>query len=250
MALFKSSNPSLKPDTFSNLVRTSDGNAMSIEGTINKIAFLGLIVFASALYTWNLFEATQEMSEIIPYVSGGFIGGFVLALLIIFNKPMAKYLAPIYALLEGLALGALSAIMEFQFPGVVLQALLLTFGILFSLLFIYRLKIIKVTENFKLIVASATMGIALVYLVSWIGSFFGFEIAMIHSSGTWGIVFSLVVIVIAAMNLIMDFDFIEQGAKSNAPKYMEWYAAFGLMVTLVWLYIEVLRLLAKLNSRD
>lgn len=250
MALFKSSNPSLKADTFKDLIRTNDGKSMTIEGTVNKIALLTLIVFASALYTWNIYQETLDVMATVPYTTTGFIGGFVLALIMIFKKTTAQFLSPFYALLEGLALGGLSAIAEMKFPGIVLQALLTTFSILFSLLAIYKLKIIKVTENFKLIVGAATMGVALLYLISWIGSFFSFEIPMIHSSGTMGIIFSLVVIVIAAMNLVMDFDFIEQGAKSNAPKYMEWYAAFGLMITLIWLYIEVLRLLMKLNSRD
>lgn len=251
MALFKSSNPSLKSDTFKKLIRTSqDTEVMTVEGTVNKVAFLGLIVFVAALYTWNTFMETRDITSIMPQMAIGGLGGFGVAFLLIFKKRLAKYLAPLYALLEGLFLGGLSAIMELKFPGIVLQALLLTFGILFSLLFLYRARIIRVTETFKKIVITATLGVGVVYLISFIGGFFGFEIPMIHSNGTWGIVFSLVVVAIASMNLVMDFDFIEEGARMHAPKYMEWYSAFGLMVTLIWLYIEILRLLAKLNSRD
>lgn len=223
---------------------------MTVEGTVNKVAFLGLIVFVAALYTWNTFMETRDITSIMPQMAIGGLGGFGVAFLLIFKKRLAKYLAPLYALLEGLFLGGLSAIMELKFPGIVLQALLLTFGILFSLLFLYRARIIRVTETFKKIVITATLGVGVVYLISFIGGFFGFEIPMIHSNGTWGIVFSLVVVAIASMNLVMDFDFIEEGARMHAPKYMEWYSAFGLMVTLIWLYIEILRLLAKLNSRD
>jgi uncharacterized YccA/Bax inhibitor family protein len=159
------------------------------------------------------------------------------------------FTAPIYALLEGLFLGGISAIFEAQYPGIVIQAVSLTFGTLFCLLLAYRSGIIKVTENFKLGVAAATGGIALIYLATLVLGLFGVRMPFIHESGLIGIGFSLFVVVIAALNLVLDFDFIESGAKSGAPKYMEWYAAFGLMVTLIWLYIEILRLLAKLRSR-
>ena len=157
--------------------------------------------------------------------------------------------APIYAALEGLALGGISAVFESRYPGIVSQAVFLTFGTLAALLIAYRSGWIKATENFKLGVVAATGGIFFVYLISFVLSFFGVSIPLIHGSGVFGILFSLFVVVIAALNLVLDFDFIEQGAEQGAPKYMEWFAAFGLMVTLIWLYLEVLRLLSKLQQR-
>ena len=250
MAFYKSKNPALGVDTFKKVPGLLDSSqGMTIQGTVNKTGLLGLIVLVASLFTWNLYQSSQDFAIIQPYVIGGSILGLIVALVIIFKKTLAPYLAPIYCGLEGLALGGLSAYMEGVFPGIVLQAVLLTFGILFGLLIIYRLKIIQATENFKLIVASATAGIAIVYLISFVGRFLGFEIPYIHDNSLGGIIFSLVVVVIAALNLVIDFDFIEQGAETNAPKYMEWYGAFGLMVTLIWLYLEILRLLAKLRSR-
>ena len=249
MAFYRSSNPALKTESFESDNSLIDhNNTMTIQGTVNKTALMGVLVFAAALYVWYQYINAETLFGIELFVGGGFIGGFVLALIIICRKKSAPYLAPVYAILEGLALGGLSVMMELRFPGIVLQAILLTMGILFGLLFIYRAGIIKVTENFKLMVASATMGIALVYLVSFIGSFFGFQIPMIHEGGTVGIIFSLVVVAIASLNLVMDFDFIEEAAEKRVPKYMEWYGAFGLMVTLIWLYIEILRLLSKLRD--
>ena len=166
-----------------------------------------------------------------------------------FKKHWSGITAPIYALLQGLAMGGISAIAEAQYPGIVIQAIGLTFGTLASLLFCYKTGIIKPTENFRLMVVSATMGIGVLYLVSFVMSFFGSGIGFIHSNGLFGIGFSLFVVAIAALNLVLDFDFIEQGAEYNAPKYMEWFGAFSLMVTLIWLYLEILRLLMKLRSR-
>jgi uncharacterized YccA/Bax inhibitor family protein len=250
MALFKSSNPALNSETFDKVEKATDADGtMTLQGTVNKTGLLGLIVFASALYTWNMYQRSLNFEQIQSYVLIGSVSAFVVALVLIFNKPWSPYLAPLYCLLEGLALGGLSAFMDERFPGIVLQAIMLTFGILFSLLFIYRLGLIRATENFKLIVASATAGIAIFYLISLIGSFFNFHVPLIHDNGIWGIVFSLFVVVIAALNLVVDFDFIEQGAASNAPKYMEWYSAFGLMVTIIWLYLEILRLLSKVRKK-
>jgi uncharacterized YccA/Bax inhibitor family protein len=182
-------------------------------------------------------------------VWGGFIGGFIVAMVTVFKHAWAPYTTPLYAAFEGAALGGISFIFEQQYPGIVSQAIFLTFGTLGALLVAYRSGIIKATENFKLGVAAATGGIFLVYLLSFIVGFFGVEVPLIHSSGTFGILFSLFVVVIAALNLVLDFDFIEEGAERGAPKYMEWYGAFGLLVTLIWLYLEILRLLAKLQSR-
>jgi uncharacterized YccA/Bax inhibitor family protein len=250
MALFRSGNPALKADTFVDATRSVEAeDAMTINGTVNKTAILGLLVVAGAMFTWSRFMTTLDLSAVLPFVYGGFIVGAIIGLIIAFKKTTAPTLAPVYAVAEGFGLGGLSAIMETIFPGIVFQAVVLTLGILFSLLLIYRMGWIKVTENFKLMVASATMGIALCYFISIIGRFAGFEIPFIHGGGAIGIGFSLFVVIIASMNLVMDFDFIEQGAEARAPKYMEWYGAFGLMVTLIWLYIEILRLLAKLRNR-
>ncbi|MFA0964392.1 Bax inhibitor-1/YccA family protein [Roseivirga sp. BDSF3-8] len=251
MSFFKSKNPALRSGTFTQAAvrNLSAEPSMTIEGTVNKIGFLTLLVFAGALFTWQMFHSATDPSVVQPYLIGGGITGLVLALIIIFKKTTAPYLAPLYCLAEGVALGGLSAFMNYIYPGIVLQAILLTMGILFSLLVVYRMGIIKVTERFKLIVVSATAGIALFYFISFIGGFFGFQIPLIHSSSTFGIIFSLVVVGIASLNLVLDFEFITEGAESNAPKYMEWYAAFGLMVTLIWLYIEILRLISKLRER-
>ena len=186
----------------------------------------------------------------MPYTIAGAIGGFIVALVTVFKKTWSPITAPIYAVLEGLMLGGLSAIFEMQFKGIVVQAVGLTFGTLFCMLMAYKSGLIQATENFKLGVAAATGAICLLYFITMILGFFGVHMPYIHESGIVGIGFSLFVVVIAALNLVLDFDFIESGAASGAPKYMEWYGAFGLLVTLVWLYIEILRLLSKLRSRN
>ncbi|MEJ6749163.1 MAG: Bax inhibitor-1/YccA family protein, partial [Flavobacteriales bacterium] len=206
---------------------------------------IGLILLmVAAYYTYS----SQNLSLIWP----GFIGGFILAIITIFKKEWSPITVPIYAVLEGLALGGISSIYAHEYTGIVQQAIFLTFGIFFTLLFAYKTKIIKATENFKLGVFAATGGIAIVYLASFVMSFFGSGMSIMDSSnGSWmSIGFSLFVVVIASLNLVMDFDFIEDAAEKGVPKYMEWYGAFGLLVTLVWLYLEILRLLSKLNSRN
>jgi len=245
----RTANPALNKKTFEALPRTND-EVMTINGTVNKTAISLVILLVGALYTWKIFTETMSVEAIYPWLIGGFIGGFIVALITIFKKTLAPITTPIYALLEGVALGGLSAWFESIYPGIVVQAVTLTFGVLFALLFAYRSGLIKVTKNFRLGVVAATGGIALVYLISWLMNMFtGAGIGMIHDSGIMGIGFSLFVVVIAALNLVLDFDFIETGAEQGAPKYMEWYGAFGLIVTLVWLYIEILRLLSKLRSR-
>jgi uncharacterized YccA/Bax inhibitor family protein len=186
----------------------------------------------------------------MPWMIGGAIGGFVVALATVFKQQWAPVTSPIYALLEGLFVGGMSALAESQYPGIVIQAVGLTFGTCLAVLMAYTSGLVKATENFKMGVVAATGGIALVYLASIILGLFGVRMPLIHDNGLFGIGFSLFVVVIAALNLVLDFDFIDNGARQGAPKYMEWYAAFGLMVTLIWLYIEVLRLLMKLRSRD
>ena len=250
MALFKSGNPALTKDTFKEIEKAAKGdNVMTLQGTVNKTAILLFAVIIPALYTWNLFTSTLDFATIMPYFWTGTIGGLVLSFVIVFNKDWSPFLAPIYSVLQGLCFGGLSAAINHKFPGIVMQALLLTFGICAILLIVYKLKIIKPTENFKLIVTSATGGLALYYLASFGLSFAGVELPFIHENNTGGIIFSLFAVVLASMNLVVDFDFIEQGAESNAPKYMEWYGAFGLMVTIIWLYVEILRLLAKSRKK-
>ena len=223
---------------------------MTLQGTVNKTGILLVLVVIGATYTWNLFFQDGNPAAVMPIAIGGAIGGLVFALITMFKKEWAGVTAPVYAVLEGLFLGGISAIFEAQFPGIVIQATGLTLGTLASLLLLYKLGIIKPTENFRLMIVSATMGIGILYLISFVMNMFGSGgIGFIHSNGLFGIGFSLFVVAIAALNLVLDFDFIEQGSEQGAPKYMEWFGAFALMVTLIWLYLEMLRLLSKLRSR-
>ncbi len=222
---------------------------MSFEGTINKTAFLLVLVAAGATWVWTRYFQSLDPAVIMPYMIGGLIGGLVAALVTIFLPRYASISAPIYAAAQGLALGGISAFYEAQLHGIVFQAIGLTFGVLAVMLLAYRSGLIKVTDKFRMIVVAATGAIALLYLVSIVMSFFGASIPFIHQGGTFGIVFSLVVVGIAAMNLALDFDFIQRGVEHGAPKPMEWYAAFGVMVTLIWLYLEILRLLSKVRRR-
>ncbi len=249
--MMRSGNPALSAATFTNLGPTSavHGETMTLQGTVNKTGILLLLCVVSASWTWNMYLTSSNPAVVMPFMFGGAIGGLVFGLITAFKKTWSPITAPIYALLEGLFLGALSSMMEQRFPGIVIQAVGLTFGTLFALLFAYKSGLIKATENFKLGVVAATGGIMLVYMATIVLGFFGVGVPYIHGSGTVGILFSLFVVVIAALNLVLDFDFIETGAEKGAPKYMEWYGAFGLVVTLIWLYLEMLRLLAKLNSR-
>jgi uncharacterized YccA/Bax inhibitor family protein len=244
----RTSNPSLNSKTFE---RAAPGaGVMTIGGTVNKVGILLVLMLIPAAYMWNKVLTAWEPSQAMGPAMLGALGAFVVALITIFKKTWAPVTAPIYAVLEGLFLGAISGVMNMAYPGIAMQAIALTMGTLFTLLLAYRSGLIRATENFKLGVVAATGGIAMLYLVNIVMGFFGARIPFIHESGTFGILFSLFVVVIAALNLVLDFDFIENGAEMGAPKYMEWYAAFGLMVTLVWLYLEILRLLAKLQSRD
>ena len=252
----RSGNPVLKDSTFLDIgtgsVVTRDGQTMTLNGTVNKTGFLLLLSVLTAAFAWS--KTFSDSGEMAPgamiYLIGGAIGGLVLALVTAFKKEWSPVTAPMYALVEGFFLGSISAIYNAQFQGIVLQAVMLTFGIMFALLFAYRTGLIKATENFKLGVAAATGGIMLIYLATLGLGLFGIQIPYIHESGLIGIGFSLFVVVIASLNLVLDFDFIETGVEAGAPKYMEWYGAFGLMVTLVWLYLELLRLLSKLQSRN
>ena len=247
--MMRTANPALNRKTFEGGIARQMDERMTINGTVHKTAFLLMLAIVPAMWVWAQFFATKNPAVIMPYMIGGLIGGLIFAMITIFKRTWAPVTAPMYAVLEGLFLGGISATFEAMYPGIVIQAVGLTFGTLFFLLFAYRSGMIKVTENFKLGVVAATGGIFFVYLISFVLGFFGINVGFIHESGLMGIGFSMFVVVIAALNLVLDFDFIEHGAESGAPKYMEWRAAFGLMVTLVWLYLEILRLLAKLNSR-
>ena len=238
----RSANPALSSKTFQNL-SASSGEAMTVNGTVNKIGISLAILLFFAYITF-----TREITGLI-FV--GLIGGLILALVTMFKKHLSPITVPIYAALEGFMLGGISFIFNELYEGIVFQAISLTLGILFSLLFAYKTGLIKATENFKLGVAAATGGIFIVYMLSFVMSFFGSGLAImdVNNSSLFSIGFSLLVVVIASLNLVLDFDFIEEGSERGAPKYMEWYGAFGLLVTLIWLYIEILHLLAKLRSR-
>lgn len=245
----RTANPALNEKSFSRgLPQAIPGEEMTVTGTVNKVMFLMVILLAAASWPWSLYFGGQ-VQQVWPLIWLGLIGGLILAFVTIFKKEWSPFTVPLYAALEGLLLGGLSAIFEKQFPGIVIQAVGLTVGTLLTMLFLYKSGIIKATENFKLGVVSATGSIFLIYLFSWILGAFGLRIPFIHESGLFGILFSLFVVVVAALNLVLDFDFIENGAEHGAPKFMEWYAAFGLLVTLIWLYLEMLRLLAKLRGR-
>ena len=238
----RSGNPALQSNTFRKHLSGVSVGAMTINGTINKTGFSLLLLMVSSILTW---ANPSLMVMAIPAT----IMGIILAITTIF-KPVYGYVTvPLYAIVEGVVLGAISWVFESSYPGIVIQAVFLTFGTLASLLLAYISGLIKATENFKLGVAAATGGIAIVYLISWVMSLFGSGISIIQSNSLYSIAFSGFVVVIAALNLVLDFDFIEEGAEMGAPKYMEWYGAFGLLVTLIWLYIEILRLLSKLQNR-
>ncbi len=241
--MMRTANPALNAKTFD--VANEGAGVMTIQGTVSRTAMLLALLFAATLLTWKP-AAPQDSTG---WILIGGIAGFIVALITVFNKKAAPVTAPIYAVCQGLLLGGISSLFENRFPGIVMQAVLLTFGTLGALLLAYTSRLIRVTENLKLGIVAATGGIALFYLVSWILSLFGVSGSIIGSSSLAGIIFSAVIVVVAALNLVLDFDFIEQGAEQGAPKYMEWYAAFGLIVTLVWLYMEILRLLSKLQSR-
>jgi uncharacterized YccA/Bax inhibitor family protein len=247
VALLKTSNPALSGDTF----RVSGGvldETMTVSGTVNKTGILVVCAVASAAWSWNLF--TRAPQDAGPLLAVGAIGGFIVALVTIFKKTWSPVTAPLYSLLEGLVLGSASAMLEIRFPGIAMQAVGLTFGTLVAMLLAYRSGLIRATEKFKIGIVAATGGIAVFYLIQFVLGFFGVRFAAINGSGMIGIGFSVVVVIVAALNLILDFDLIESGARAGAPKYMEWYGGFALMVTLVWLYFEIVRLLAKLRSRD
>jgi uncharacterized YccA/Bax inhibitor family protein len=260
----RTNNPSLNDDTYDKFeeagyfgqaqkerpgsVATQD--VMTIEGTANKTGILLGICFIAAAVSWNLLTLTAATWG-VGLALGGAIGAFLLAIVLMFKPQKSPILAPVYAALEGLFLGAFSCVINRVYPNIVPQAIVLTFGTLATMLALYRFKIIQVTQQFLIGVVAATGGIALVYFISMLSRLFtGSPLPFIHQSGPIGIAFSLFVVVIAALNLVLDFHFTEEGARRKLPKFMEWYNAYGLLVTLVWLYLEILRLLMKLTRRD
>lgn len=260
MDFFKSSNPALNDKVFSKAGSFTTDETMTVQGTMNKALLMLVLVILGAAFTWKGFfdsipaDATQHIvlpTSVIVWMAVGGIGGFITSLVVIFAPKSSPIAAPIYAVLEGLFLGGISAFFAAQYTGtIIIQAVGLTFITFFLMLTAYRSGWIKVTEKFRTIILVATGAIALMYFLSFILGFFGVNIGFIHSNGPIGIGISVVIIAIAALNLLLDFDFIDRASSQGAPKYMEWFGAFGLMVTLIWLYIEFLRLLAKLNSRN
>ena len=228
----------------------STSSSMTLSGTVNKTGILLVLAVASAFFTWTQFAATHNPASVSLEMLVGIFGGLIFALITSFKREWSPITAPIYALLEGLFLGAFSAMLDLRYPGIAIQAVGLTFATLFVLLAAYSTGVIKVTQKLRLGIVAATGGICLFYFAEMILGLFGIHFVAINGSGPIGIAVSLFVVAIAALNLVLDFDFIEQGVNQGAPKFMEWYGAFGIMVTLVWLYLEIIRLLSKLRSRN
>jgi uncharacterized YccA/Bax inhibitor family protein len=250
--LMRTSNPALRGDTFRDGAATY-GEGMTISGAVNKTGILLICCVATAAWTWNrFFNATspeEAMAAIGPMIMVGAIGGFIVAMVTVFKKEWSAVTAPIYALLEGLVLGGVSAMLEMRFHGIAIQAVALTFGTLVVMLIAYRTGLIRMSDKLRLGIVAATGGIAVFYLLQFILGFFGVHFTAVNSASPIGIGFSIVVVIVAALNLVLDFDLIENGARVGAPKYMEWYGAFALMITLIWLYFEILRLLSKFRQR-
>ena len=254
MDLFKSGNPTLSENKFRDTVLAdvlTRENAMTVKGTLNKFGFLFLMVLGTSFYSWKEFAGG---GNVVPMIWTGALGGLVIAIVLVFKKEWSPYLAPAYALMEGLFIGAISAMYNSAFaekaPNIVINAVGLTFGVAIAMYLLYSFRIIKATEKFKSIIISATIGIALFYVIVMVLRMFGYDnMPFLHEGSPMGIAFSLFVVAIAALNLILDFDMIEKGVELGAPKYMEWYGAFGLLVTIVWLYLEILRLLSKVSGR-
>ncbi|MFC1594210.1 Bax inhibitor-1/YccA family protein [Candidatus Omnitrophota bacterium] len=239
----RTGNPALRTEAFAGSRSFDRAETMSVQGVVNKTLLLLCATLLTASWVW------KDPMRFVPFTMPVVLIALGLAFVTIFKKEWAAVTAPAYAALEGLLLGCISAIFEKSYPGIVIQAVMLTFGVLFCLLMAYKSRLIKVTDNFRLGIVAATGAIALFYVVNFVLGFFGIRIPLIHEAGPIGIGFSLFVVGIAALNLVLDFDFIERASEKGAPKYMEWYGAFGLMVTLIWLYFEILILLSKIRRR-
>jgi uncharacterized YccA/Bax inhibitor family protein len=248
---YKTANPTLSERTFRGLTGPrSATDRMTLQGTVNKSFLMLVVLMITALWSWaQFFTSGGDPASVQGPMIVGLLGGFVLALVICFKQTAAPYLALPYAALEGLAIGGISAMFEKKYPGIAIQAAGLTFGVMAALLLAYTSRIIRVTERFKSVVVVATGAIALVYLASFVLSFFHINMPLLNDASPLGILVSLAIVVVASLNLLLDFSFIESGVAQGAPRYMEWYGAFGLTVTLVWLYLELLRFLSKLRQR-
>lgn len=247
--LTRTGNPGLNQRTFSGLPRADLAEAMTLQGTINKSFLLLVVLLGAALWPWSQFFSSGNPAVVLPAMLGGGIVGLVLALIISFKAPLAPYLSIPYAACEGLVIGGISAVLEKRYPGIAIQAVGLTLGVMAALLLAYTLGIIRVTQRFRAIVVGATGAIALLYLVAIVLGMFHLPVAFLNDASPLSMGVSLVIIGVAALNLVLDFDLIETGVAQAAPRYMEWYAAFGLLVTLVWLYMEILRFLSKARQR-
>jgi uncharacterized YccA/Bax inhibitor family protein len=245
----RTSNPSFSDKTFSVPSIRTYGETMTINGTILKTVILLLCALLTASFTWSQFTESHDTGEATGLMMIGAIGGFILALVTVFKQNWAAVTGPMYALLEGLFLGGISALFELRYPGIAMQSVALTFGTAFCMLMAYRTGLIRATQRFTLGVVAATGGIAVFYIITMVLGFFHVNVPILYGNSPLSIAISVFIVGIAALNLILDFSFIEQGAAQGAPRYMEWYGAFGLMVTLVWLYLEILRLLSKVRSR-
>lgn len=248
MALMRTSNPALSRGAFGRTT-TFGENAMTISGTVNKTGVLLLLAFVSACWVWARFNAAPAPATVEPWMLAGVLGGFVVALVTVFKPVWAPFTAPAYAVLEGLALGGISALVNVRYAGLPAEAVGVTFAVLLVMLAAYQSGVIRATARFQMGVVAATGGVMLFYVGMWILGFFGVQFTALNGSGPIGIGFSLVVCAIAALNLVLDFNLIETSARQGAPRFMEWYGAFALLVTLVWLYIEILRLLMKMRER-
>ena len=249
---YTSSNPAFGEKVWNRITPAFDvaPSTATIQGTVNKTLILIGLLFFTAIGSWTFASQSTSTEWFLPMVLVTTIAQLILTYLIISKPERSQTLGVVYALLEGVVLGALSFLFERLFPGIVIQAILGTSGVIAGMMILYKTQIIKVTENFKLMVVAATFGLAFLYLASMIANLFGSSIPFIHNNSTIGILFSLFAIGVAAFNLAIDFDFIEKCEEKKSPAYMEWYGAFGLLVTIVWIYIEMLRLLSKLRSKD
>jgi uncharacterized YccA/Bax inhibitor family protein len=234
-------------------VERTRSTVTTVQGSVAKTFLLLAILSFTALWSWNSFDLHRSMQLWLP-ISG--VAGFIVAMVTIFRPSIAPVTAPLYAAVEGVFLGNISALYDFLYAakfqgtgGIALQAVMLTAGTLFVMLFVYSTGLVRVSEKLKAGIITATGALALFYIVTMLLGFFGVSMPLVFSSSPLGIGFSVFVVGLAAFNLLLDFDFIEKAAYAGAPKYMEWYGAFGLMVTLIWLYLEILRLLAKLSDR-
>ena len=245
--LFRTSNAALNSNTFQG-EQANGGQVMTLQGTVNKTGLLLIFASASAIWTWQLVRS-ESVAAAYPWIFGGLIGGLIFALMTIYKKDVSPITAPVYAALEGLTLGGISSFLDLRYPGIAIHAVELTFGTLAVMLFAYSTGMIRATQKLRVGIFAATGAITLVYLADFAMSFFGMNVPFIHESGPWGILVSLFIVIVATLNLILDFDFVETGVEQGAAKYMEWYGAFGIIVTLVWLYVEMLRLLTKLRRR-